>query len=511
MAISAIPISYVVQGVVGLIVACVLYELFLSPLRQIPGPFLAKFTDFYRAALTHLGNVDGKKREWHKRWGSAVRVGPNAVSISDPDLIKVIYTTKNPWRKSNMYRPNDVVINGQRIQNIFNTPDKAFHSKYTRPIGGFWTLTKILELEPVMDETLAELVGHLDRRFASTGDVCKLDDWVAYYAWDGAANISFGRHYGFMELGRDVQGIIAESTAGLRYFAPVSQIPWLDEWLDKNPVWRIGPRPLVNGFLYTVKILTEYQQQVATGAAKRKPVDLFIDKYNGLKDTVDYVDDNQVINWLMLNVLAGGDSTAGAMRSVAYHVVKNPAVYEKLVAEIEAADLTLPVPQWSEISQLPYFDAVMRESMRISPALGLMLEREVPAGGFELPDGRFIPANTKVGINPCVITRDIGVFGKDVDSFRPERWLRREDETEEEHAQRVRRMHECTEMMFGHGTRVCMGKHMAKVEMYKLFATLYANYHVKLTNPEHEWTYHNSWFMYHSDIPCSISRRTRSC
>ncbi|KAI8680400.1 hypothetical protein NCS57_00320500 [Fusarium keratoplasticum] len=510
MALSTISFTYVLYGGVTLIVARVLYEFFLSPLKHIPGPFLAKFTDFYRAGLTTRGHVDSTTRGWHKKWGSAVRVGPNAISISDPDLIRVIYTTKNPWRKSNMYRPNDVVINGQRIQNIFNTADKNFHAKYTKPIGGFWTLTKILDLEPVMDETLSELVGHLDRRFANTGDVCKMDDWVAYYAWDAAANISFGRHYSFMEEGGDVGGIIAESTAGLKYFAPVSQIPWLDEWLDKNPVWRIGPRPLVNGFVYTVKILTEYQQQVASGAAKRKPVDLFIDKYNSLKDTHDFVDDNQVINWLMLNVLAGGDSTAGAMRSVAYHVVKDPAVYKKLIAEIESANLSLPVPQWKEISKLTYFDAVMRESMRIAPAVGLMLEREVPEGGFELPDGRFIPANTKVGINPCVVTRDAGVFGDDVDTFRPERWLRRDDETEDEYTQRFRRMHECTELMFGHGTRVCMGKHMAKIEMYKLFATVYANYDVKLTSPDHEWKYHNSWFMYHSDIPCILTPRQRT-
>jgi hypothetical protein len=53
----------------------------------------------YRSGLTHMGHVDYHKRRWHQKWGLAVRVGPNAISISDPDMIKVIYTTKNPWRK----------------------------------------------------------------------------------------------------------------------------------------------------------------------------------------------------------------------------------------------------------------------------------------------------------------------------------------------------------------------------------------------------------------------------
>ncbi|CVL04878.1 hypothetical protein LB506_006255 [Fusarium annulatum] len=510
MALSSFDLSYVLYVGVAFVVARIFYDLLFSPLRRIPGPLAAKYTDFYRAYLATKGNVDGHMRAWHQKWGSAVRVGPNTISISDPDLIRVIYTTRNPWRKTNMYRPNDVVVNGQRMQNIFNTADEDFHTKYTKPIRGFWTLPKMLEAEPIMDETLCELITHIDNRFASTGYVCKMDEWVAYYAWDAAANISFGRNYGFMDQAADVENIIAESTAGLKYFTPVSQIPWLDEWLDKNPVWRIGPRPLVNGVLYTIKILTEYQQQVASGAAKRKPVDLFIDKYNSLKDTVDYVDDQQILNWLMLNVLAGGDSTAGAMRAPAYHLLKNPSVCEKMVAELRSANLTLPVPQWKEISQLPYFDAVMRESMRISPAVGLILEREVPKEGLELSDGRFIPAKTKVGINPCVITRDVGVFGEDVDTFRPERWLRSKGESEQGHAQRVRRMHECTEMMFGHGSRVCMGKHMSKLEMYKMFATLYVNFDVRITDPNHRWKYDNSWFMYHKDIPCTISRRQMS-
>ncbi|GKU18685.1 unnamed protein product [Fusarium langsethiae] len=510
MAVLTLSLGYLLYASVTFVVARILYEFFLSPLRHIPGPGLSKYTDFYRAYLTTKGHADGHIRAWHRKWGAAVRVAPNTVSISDPHLIKVIYTTRNPWRKTNMYRPNDVLVNGQRIQNIFNTQDEDFHLKYTKPIRGFWTLPKMLEAEPLMDETLCELITHLDNRFASTGSVCKMDDWVAYYAWDAAANISFGRTYGFMDKGGDVQDIIAESTAGLKYFAPVSQIPWLDEWLDKNPIHRIGPRPLVNGVIYTIQILTEYQQQLASGAAKRKPVDLFIDKYNRLKETVDFVDDQQVINWLMLNVLAGGDSTAGAMRVPAYYLLKNPAVCEKMVAELRSANLTLPVPQWKEISQLPYFDAVMRESMRISPAVGLILEREVPKEGLELPDGRFIPAGTKIGINPCVVTRDVGVFGNDVDAFRPERWLRSKGETEEGHASRVRRMHECTELMFGHGSRVCMGKYMSKLEMYKMFATLYVNFDVRITDPNHTWKYENNWFMYHKDIPCTISRREKA-
>jgi hypothetical protein len=40
-------------------------------------------------------------------------------------------------------------------------------------------------------------------------------------AWDVTANFSFGRHYGFLDQEEDVDNLITDSTAGLKYFAPV--------------------------------------------------------------------------------------------------------------------------------------------------------------------------------------------------------------------------------------------------------------------------------------------------
>lgn len=40
-------------------------------------------------------------------------------------------------------------------------------------------------------------------------------------AWDVTANVSFGRHYGFIDQEKDVDNLIGDSTKGLKYFAPV--------------------------------------------------------------------------------------------------------------------------------------------------------------------------------------------------------------------------------------------------------------------------------------------------
>ena len=82
-----------------------------------------------------------------------------------------------------MYRPNDVVLNGQRMSNIFNTQDEDWHNKYLRPIRSLWSLNKVLEYEPLVDETLNKFLAKLDAKFIEGSDAGKVfpaDKWLGY-------------------------------------------------------------------------------------------------------------------------------------------------------------------------------------------------------------------------------------------------------------------------------------------------------------------------------------------
>ncbi|KKK15010.1 hypothetical protein ARAM_007359 [Aspergillus rambellii] len=498
-----------ISAVLGLLILTKLvWDILFSPLRSFGGPLFAKFTDVWRASQAYGGFLDRKYVQLHRRYGSVLRVGPNALSISDPSLIRVIYSTRNPWKKSDMYRPNDVLINGHRISNLFNTQDEEWHNQNILPIRNLWRMTKVLEYEPLIDETLQKFVDKITAKFAD-GKVCPADEWIGYFAWDVTANISFGRHYGFIDQEKDVDSLITDSTKGLIYFAPVSQIPWIDLLLDKNPIVRIGPKPTLTGVLYAFKVVAEYQAQLKEDRIKAGTVDHTLDKYVQLKDTYpDMVNDQQIVNWLMLSILAGGDTTSSTMRAIVYYLAKDSDAYQKLVTELESASLSLPA-QWKDIRELPYLDAVIREGMRINPGIAMVFERVVPDGGFTLPDGRYIPAGTKVGINPAVTNRDYGVFGDDADVFRPDRWLKRDDESAEAYHERHRRMNDTCDFVFGGGGRICMGRYLAMLEIKKLIATLYSAFDMQLVDPQHEWTYRNAWFVYQSDMPMTISRRPK--
>lgn len=157
-----------------------------------------------------------------------------------------------------------------------------------------------------------------------------------------------------------------------------------------------------------------------------------------------------------------------------YYLLKNRDAYKSLVDELDSAQLPDPIP-YSKVANLPYLDAVIKESMRMHPAVGMLLERVVPEGGLTLSDGRTIPAGTIVGLNPWVIGHTCDVFGEDLESFKPERWLRGDGESEKDYQDRAQAMR-AADLSFGAGNRVCIGRNMALVEMYKIIPTLLTKY-----------------------------------
>ena len=122
------------------------------------------------------------------------------------------------------------------------------------------------------------------------------------------------------------------------------------------------------------------------------------------------------------------------MQTFCWHVLANPRIYEKLVAEILSAPLS-EVVQYQEAQSLPYFQACVKEALRTQPAFAMNICRKVPAGGAEL-DGTFFPENTEIAFNGWVVHRSKELYGEDAHIFRPERWL----EVSEEQAKKMERL-----------------------------------------------------------------------
>lgn len=73
------------------LVARIIYNKYGYGISGIPGPFLASWTDLWRFFTVWGGHAERVHIDLHAKLGSMVRLGPNCVSVSEPEAIKVIY------------------------------------------------------------------------------------------------------------------------------------------------------------------------------------------------------------------------------------------------------------------------------------------------------------------------------------------------------------------------------------------------------------------------------------
>lgn len=188
------------------------------------------------------------------------------------------------------------------------------------------------------------------------------------------------------------------------------------------------------------------------------------------KDFPVALDTPGIVGMLMSTITGAGDTTATTVVAVLYYLIRHPAALAKLRDELtHLPEKPTPIPKYADVAKLPYLQAVIRESMRLFSTATWPIERLVPEGGATIA-GMHFPAGTSVGCLPAAVHLNPGVYGDDVHVFRPERWLTPDSE-------RVRQM-EAAHMGFSRGRRVCLGQHIAVLQMKKAIPALVMKFEV---------------------------------
>lgn len=134
--------------------------------------------------------------------------------------------------------------------------------------------------------------------------------------------------------------------------------------------------------------------------------DILGELYRVAEEKPGSLDENSITSLALANVFAGSDTTSISLRAIIYFLLKNPPCLERLRSEMDEriADgrLTFPIP-FSQVSDWPYLQACISESLRLHPAVGMCLPRVVPPGGTTI-DGKFLPSGVSFTLpinSPC--------------------------------------------------------------------------------------------------------------
>ncbi|KAM3321997.1 ferruginol synthase-like [Capsicum chacoense] len=180
------------------------------------------------------------------------------------------------------------------------------------------------------------------------------------------------------------------------------------------------------------------------------------------------------IKAIVMDIMIGGtDTTITTVEWVMAELLNTPQIMAKVQQELKDVVGVNNIVEESHLSNLHYLDAVLKETLRLHPALPLLFPKRPSqsaiVGGYTIPEG------TKVFLNAYAIQRDTQVWESPLE-FQPERFL---NSTNLEYAG-----NNMNYLPFGSGRRICAGLPLAEKMLMFVLASLLHSFDWKLPEGE---------------------------
>ncbi|KAI0671636.1 cytochrome P450 [Trametes maxima] len=219
-------------------------------------------------------------------------------------------------------------------------------------------------------------------------------------------------------------------------------------------------------------------------------------KANMMADDEDKLPDDELVGQMSTFILAGVDTTSNGLSRILHLLALNTEVQNKLRYELtDARERYGDAIPYDELMQLPYLDAVCRETLRLYAPV-TMMSREThhdtviplaePVRGLDgtLLHQIAVPKGTNLVLNVQACNTNKALWGDDAGEWKPERWLKPFPPALEE--ARVPGIYSNL-MTFGGGSYSCIGFKFSQLEMKVVLAALLPSFVFDLPDKPIGW------------------------
>ncbi|KAK7683149.1 hypothetical protein QCA50_013822 [Cerrena zonata] len=535
-----------------------------NPLSAIPGP---QKEHWLKGNYHRIFNKEGwdYNIQLAEKYGGAVKIhglmGAQLLYISDPRaMYHVVVKEQDVFEETDMFIMGNKLIFGEGLLSTLGDQ----HRKQRKILNPVFSLSNMRDLLPIIQPIANELLNVLQNQVVSGEQEIDVMKWMSRGAFEYVCQAGLG--YTFSALDPSKTNEFTEAVKMLsptafrlvllRPFVPfvLRTIPlrWRMKMVDWFPLKSlkemrriVGVMDKTSRTIYSSKIasLTAPTQTFVDGEGdlgprgKGKDIMTALLKANASASASDRLTEEELLGQMKLvphylcsshsylrsiialSFLAAFETTTSALSRSLHVLSERPIAQENLRKEIQEAkakralstgenpkDVELP---YGILMELPYLDAICRETLRLYPPV-LLLGRTARkatvlplAFPMRTPSGEEItsvpvPANTNITISILASNRNKRVWGEDANEWKPERWLTPEGKTKagifegdvsSEQRQTGSRYPGvyASMMTFLGGGRACIGFKFAEMEMKQILATLLPTLQFSLPDKKIYW------------------------
>jgi cytochrome P450 len=359
----------------------------------------------------------------YENLGPIVRISPFELHVNDPDFYDELYvgssvrkTNKYLWALRMFGPPNT----------LFGTPDHDLHRFRRSALSPFFSQASVQRLEPTVQLVIDKLLSRL-QKIQGSGSIVNLIDVFSALTGDVVSQYAFAKPFGLMDqpdFAQDWhQAIMDISQNGylLEHFTWTEPLfrslpPWLVRFLSPKTM------PLLAMQKDLETQVNVFKSDFAKGRKIKGQRTIFYDILANDQGRPEEKESAHLGAEALGVMAAGTGTTAHLLAVLSFHLLDNPDILAKMQSELKSVMLDKDArPQWLQLEQLPYLNAIITESLRVSYGVTHRLQRISPDVALQYKEWT-IPVGTPVGMTALVLHNNPHNF-PNPSKFNPDRWL----------------------------------------------------------------------------------------
>ncbi|KAF4367114.1 cytochrome P450 734A1 [Cannabis sativa] len=419
---------------------------------------------------------------WKKIYGGTFIVWFGAtgrLTVSDPDLIREIFTSKSEYYEKNEAHPLIKQLEGDGLLSL-KGEKWAHHRKIIAPTFHMENLKSMI---PVMASTVVEMLEEWRPKMSDTGEIeIDVSNWFQTLTEDVITRTAFGSSY---EEGKAIfklqaKQMLLASDAFQKVFIPGYRFlptqrninSWrLNKVIRKSLMKLIDQRrgtKILNDDSKKIEKISCYSSNSSSSCGPKDLLGLMIQA----SDTPSFksaITPQDIVEECKSFFFAGKQTTSNLLTWTTVLLAMHPQWQVRARDEVLKVCGARDIPTKDDVVKLKTLSMIINESLRLYPPTVATIRRaktDVDLGGYKIPRG------TELLIPILAVHHDLATWGNDANEFNPARFS--------DGVARAAK-HPLAFIPFGLGVRTCIGQNLAVLHAKLALAIILQRFRFKLS------------------------------